>query len=650
MRRLKLFDVLNFRYYYSMSLKKLIPIAFVFLIVQTFAQKKQEVLFTVDNEPVSTEEFLKVFNKNRDIVDDENKKTVEEYLELYVNYKLKLKQAYQLQLDTVSSYKQELKKYKEQLIAPYLKDSKVTEFLVREAYDRMKNEVSASHILVMVKPKATPKDTLKAYQKILEARTKVIDGTSFAEVAKEYSEDPSAKRNGGDLGYFNTFAMVYPFENAAFKTEVGSISMPFKTSFGYHIVKVNDKRASKGEVEVAHIMIQSKIGDDDVKAKKKINEVYAKLQQGDAFDFLARQHSDDRNSAARGGKLAKFSANRMIKSFSDVAFSLEKEADISKPFKTQYGWHIVKLIKKHPIRSYDQVKEELTKRIEKSQRATIVGKSIAGKLKEKYQIVVNKNNFEAYMKNDAAVLSKNAEQPIFNINDKKIPLKHLMKYYDSQKKKTFKAAFEDFLNQEVISYYKENLEHTNKEFAGTIKEYRDGLLLFDLLQKKIWTRAERDTLALQKFFKDNRSKYSWKERANLILASCTNPDKAERVRELLSQGKTINEIKQAVNNGATIHVLFSEGILESGNEKLPKGYRFTKGVSKVYNDIKNQYLIVDVKEIMAPAFKQLKEAKGLVINDFQKELENKWIADLNTLYKVKVRKKVLKRIIKENSN
>ena len=649
MRRLKLFEVHNFRFYYSMSLKKLIPIAFVFLIVQTYAQKKQEVLFTVDNDPVSTEEFLKVFNKNRDIVDDENKKTVEEYLDLYVNYKLKLKQAYQLQLDTVSSYKKELKKYKEQLIAPYLKDSKVTELLVKEAYDRMKNEVSASHILVMVKPKATPKDTLKAYQKILEARTKVIEGVSFAQVAKEYSEDPSAKRNGGDLGYFNTFAMVYPFENAAFNTEVGSISMPFKTSFGYHIVKVNDKRASKGEVEVAHIMIQSKGGDDD-ESKEKINEVYAKLQQGDAFDFLARQHSDDRNSAIRGGRLAKFSSNRMIKSFSDVAFALEKEDDISKPFKTQYGWHIVKLIKKHPVRSYDQVKEELTKRIEKSERATIVGKSIAEKLKEKYTIIVDKNSFEAYMQNDTEVLAKNADQPIFNINDKKIPLKSLLKYYSSQQKKTFKAAYEDFLNQEVISYYKENLEETNKEFAGTIKEYRDGLLLFDLLQKKIWTRAEKDTLALQKFFKNNRSKYSWKERANLILASCTNQDKAEKVRELLLEGKTINEIKQAVNEGATIHVLFSEGILESGNEKLPKNYTFTKGVSKVYNDIKNQYLIVDVKEIMAPAFKELKEAKGLVINDFQKELENKWIADLNTLYKVKVRKKVLKRIIKENSN
>ncbi len=565
-----------------------------------------------------------------------------------MNYKLKLKQAYQLQLDTVSSYKQELKKYKEQLIAPYLKDSKVTEFLVREAYDRMKNEVSASHILVMVKPKATPKDTLKAYQKILDARTKVIDGTSFAEVAKEYSEDPSAKRNGGDLGYFNTFAMVYPFENAAFKTEVGSISMPFKTSFGYHIVKVNDKRASKGEVEVAHIMIQSKIGDDDVKAKKKINEVYAKLQQGDAFDFLARQHSDDRNSAARGGKLAKFSANRMIKSFSDVAFSLENIGDLSKPFETQYGWHVVKLIKKYPIQSYEELKEGLSKKIEKSQRAAIVGKSIAGKLKEQYRVVVNDKSFDAYMKNDTSIISKNLNNSIVTINDKKIPLKSLIAYNESQQKKTLKAAYDDFLNNEIITFYKDNLGNTNEEFASTIREYKDGLLLFDLLQDKIWTRAEKDTLALRDFFNKNRSNYKWKQRANLILASCTKPEKASLVRELLSQNKSIDKIKQTVNDGATINVLFSEGILEVGNEKLPKEYIFKEGVSKVFKHDKNHYIIVKTTKIFAPSFKKLNEAKGLVINDFQKDLENKWIEELHTSYKVKIKRKVLKRIVKEN--
>ncbi len=649
MHRLKLTDFYNFRYYLFMRFKKLIPIAFVLLTIQSYSQKKQEVLFTVDNEPVTTAEFLKVFNKNRDIVDEENKKTIEEYLELYINYKLKLKQAYQIKLDTVTAYKQELKKYREQLILPYLKDSKVTELLVKEAYERMKNEVNASHILVLLNPKATPKDTLRAYNKIIEARTKVMNGAAFNEIAKQYSEDPSAKKNGGNLGYFSTFAMVYPFENVAYKNKIGTVSMPFKTSFGYHIIRVNDRRISKGEVEVAHIMIQNK-KEDAAFAKKQINEVHAKLLQGDAFDFLAKQHSDDKNSAIRGGRLAKFSASRMIKPFSDVAFSLENIEDISKPFETQYGWHIVKLLKKHPVKNYDELKDELSKKIEKSQRAAIVGKSIAGKLKKQYSIVVNKSSFDAYMKNDTTIISKSVENPIVTINDKKVLLKNLIAYNNSQQKKTLKVAYEDFLNQEIITYYKDNLESTNVDFASIIQEYKDGLLLFDLLQDKIWTRAEKDTLALRNFFNENRSNYKWKQRANLILASCTKPDKASLVKELLSQNKTIKEIKQTVNEGATINVLFSEGILEVGNEKLPKEYIFQKGVSKVFKHDKNHYVIIKATKIIAPTLKKLKEAKGLIINDFQKYIENKWITNLRTSYKVKVKKKVLKRIVKENAN
>jgi len=632
-----------------MKFTKIITIALTLLSIQSYSQKKQSVLFTVDKEPVTTTEFLEVFNKNRDIVDDENKKTIEEYLELYINYKLKLKQAYELQLDTVASYKKELKKYREQLILPYLKDDKVTESLVKEAYDRMKTEVNASHILVRLNPKATPADTLKAYNKIITARKQILKGDAFAEVAKAYSEDPSAKQNGGDLGYFSTFAMVYPFENAAYKNNIGDVSMPFKTSFGYHIVRVNDKRASQGEVEVAHIMIKNS-STDTTYAKKQIDDVYAKLKQGDKFDFLAKQYSDDKNSAVKGGKLAKFSANRMIKSFADVSFALENQNDVSKPFKTRYGWHIVKLIKKHPIKNYEDLKEDLTKKIEKSQRVGIVGKSIAGRLKEDYNIVVNKSSFDAYMKNDTAVISKKANAPIFTINDKKIALKNLLEYNTSQKRKTLKRAYEDFLNQEVLNYYKNNLEYTDTAFASTIKEYKDGLLLFDLLQDKIWTKAEKDTIALTEYFNKNRANYNWKERANLVLATCTKQDKAILVKQLLEQNKTIEDIKETVNEGATINVLFSEGVLEDGNTKLPKEYTFSKGVSKVYNDDKNHFVIVKVNEIIPSAPKELKEAKGLVINDFQKELEKNWITELRDTYKVKVKKKVVKRIVKENLN
>jgi peptidyl-prolyl cis-trans isomerase SurA len=237
-------------------IKKIIIALVICVILPLNAQnKKDKVLLTIENKPVYVSEFLRVYNKNKEVVSQENKKDINEYLDLFINYKLKLRQAYDLKLDTVPSYIKEFTKYKEQLIEPFLKDRNVTDNLVREAYDRMKQEVKASHILVKLDAHALPKDTLKAYNKLIEAREKILKGADFEVVAKEYSEDPSAKKNGGDLGYFTAFSMVYRFENAAYTTNIGDISMPFKTNFGYHIVKVNDKRASKGEVKVAHIMV-----------------------------------------------------------------------------------------------------------------------------------------------------------------------------------------------------------------------------------------------------------------------------------------------------------------------------------------------------------------------------------------------------------
>ncbi len=644
---------LNFWYAYRdnefMILKKITAVVFILFFLQVKAQKTKEILFSIDKEPIYTTEFLKVFNKNRDIVDEENKKSIEEYLDLYVNYKLKLKQAYALGLDTLATYKKELNKYREQLIAPYLKDSKVTASLVNEAYSRLKTEVDASHILVRLAPKAAPADTLKAFTKITQARNKVLSGVPFDEVASEYSEDPSARNNGGDLGYFSAFGMVYPFENQAYQTAVNEVSMPFKTSFGYHILKVNDKRPSKGEVEVAHIMIKNK-ATDTIFAENQIKEVYAKLQQGDAFDFLAKQYSDDKSSAVKGGKLQKFSANRMIKPFSDVAFALKNENDISKPFQTVYGWHIVKLLKKYPIESFEELKEELTKRIEKSERANIVGKSIAGRLKTDYDIKVNTNVLNAFYENNTSVISESLTETIFSINGKNIPLNKLIAYNKTQANMSLQAVYQDFLDKEIIDYYKDNLEKTDAEFAFTIKEYRDGLLLFDLLQDKIWTRAEKDTVALRNFFNENRQNYVWKKRAEVVLASCTRNDKAKLVKKYLEEGKSIDEIKDLVNEGATINVLFSTGALEEGSEKLPSNFSFVDGVSAIYTDDESHFVVVKVNEIMPPAQKELKEAKGKVINDFQEELEKQWIEELRAKYNVKLHKKTVKKLVKQYEN
>ncbi len=640
----------KFYRYFFMHFKNIITYILLLGFITVNAQERKNILFTVVDQPVYVDEFMKVFNKNRDIVVEENKKSIEEYLELYINYKLKLRQAYDLKYDTVSVYKKELAQYRTQLIAPYLKDSEITNALVQEAYHRTKTEVNASHILISLQPKASPVDTLLAFHKILEARDKIIQGEPFEIIAKEYSLDPSAQQNGGNLGYFSAFSMVYPFENAAYNTKVNEVSMPFKTQFGYHLVKVNDFRDSKGEVEVAHIMIREN-SQDSLYAKTKISEIYAKLLQNENFELLAKLHSDDRNSSPNGGKLAKFNSTKMIKSFADVAFSLKEVNDFSSPFKTPYGWHIVKLIKKYPINDFDLMKDELTEKIEKSKRYKIAGTSIAKRLIKTYDIVKNDAILHLFIENDTASISNNLNNTIFSINDNKTPLSDLIDFNAKQTDKTLKEVYADFFEMKVLDYYKDNLEKTDSEFAFTFQEYKDGLLLFDLLQNKIWKRAENDTVALKSFFDKNQHNYYWKKRGDVVIASCTREDKAELVKKSLEQNIALDKIKELVNEGPIINVLFTKGVVEEDNKKLPKEFELnSEEVSAVYNQENVNFIVVKVNEIIPPEPMKLSEAKGRVINDFQEYLDQEWIKELKQQYPVIVNKRVLKKLIKQNQN
>lgn len=627
-------------------LSKFIVYAFLLFGIIVSAQEKKEVLFTIDGEKTYSNEFIRVYQKNKDIVVDNVEKDFGDYFDLFLNFKLKLKEAHDIKLDTSSTYKSELIKYKEQLTVPYLQKQEITESLVKEAYQRTITEIRASHILIRLQPNATPKDTLLAYQKIIKARNKIINGAPFVEVANEFSDDSSVKKNKGDLGYFSAFSMVYAFENAAYNTKVGDISMPFRTKFGYHIVKVTDKRNARGELEVAHIMVKQN-PKDSMYAKNKIFDIYNKLNQGDDFAKIAIEHSDDQSSAKKGGSLPRFGTGRMIKPFEDVAFNLKDIRDYSMPFKTDYGWHILKLLKKHPVKSYDKLYDELENKIKKGSRSRYVEKALAHDLSQKYAITENKGALSSfYNKNNKEMTSSNA---LIVIENKTYTNKDFYNFFIKNSDKNIDELYIDFKNKLIIDYYKNNLEYTNEEFANIYQEYKDGLLLFELMQKNIWQKAEKDSVGLLEYYNDNKEKYTWKKRANLTIASCTAKDKAELVRNYLVEGKTIDEIKKLVNEGATIHVLFSNGTLEEGNSKLPSKYLFALGVSQIYNDTNNNYTIIKVDKILPPSTKKLKETRGEVINDYQNYLEKQWIKNLHDSYSIKINKRNLKKLKKQFS-
>lgn len=618
-----------------MRIKKGIILSALFVVGLLQAQDQEKVLFSIEGEDVYNAEFIRVFEKNKDILVDEEQKDFKEYFDLFVNFKLKLKQARDMGLDTSGTYIEELQKYREQLIQPYLQNPEASERLIKEAYERSIEEVRASHILIKLEENAQPKDTLDAYRRIIEARKDILAGTSFDSVARIYSEDPSVQMNNGDLGYFSAFSMVYPFENAAYNTKVGEVSKPFRTQFGYHILKVNDKRKSPGEVQVAHIMVKNDSVNGDL-ARQKIDDIYKKLEQGGDFGTIAREHSDDPSSAQKGGVLPKFGTGRMIKPFEEVAFSLKKEGDFSEPFQSAYGWHILKLIKIYPVPSFADLHSKLEGKVKNSSRAGYVERSLAQKLSVGYTIEADLDKLYAY---PGVSQMKNKNDTILRIEDKYFTVHNLYDFSRQSKLKNTGDLYDEFKNAKIIDYYKEHLEETNQEFALTYQEYRDGLLLFELLQKEIWERAEKDTLGLEQFFEQRRDKYVWKKRAAFTIASCTRKEKAEIVRDYMQQDLQVDSIKSLVNEGATIHVLFSKGKLEEGSLKLPAQYQFEQGVSEIFEEEKNNFTIIKASEIFEPQQKELMEARGEVMNDYQNYLEERWVENLRNTYKVKLNHK-----------
>jgi peptidyl-prolyl cis-trans isomerase SurA len=499
--------------------KIILSICTLFITLSIFSQN-EKTLVTINKEKTTVADFKRIYEKNLDAIEGEEAKDVTKNLALYINYKLKVAEAYFLKMDTLPSYKKEIGSYKEQLAAPYLQDTTFITALVKEVYFRTKNEVKAKHILIRISKDATPKDTLVSFNKILAIRNRIENGEDFEKVAAETSEDESAKGNSrtgrkgnnGNLGYFSAFNMVAPFEDAAYKTKVGAVSMPFRSQFGYHILKVDDFRPAKGEIAAAHILIS----DTTNVGRIKIEEVYTKLQNKGAFDKLAAEYSDDRSSQNKGGALGKFGVGRMVKRFEVAAFSIENEGDFSPPFKTRFGWHIVKLLKKHPIKSFEEIKEELTAKVKRSSRMQMSETAVVNKLKKQYALVENEAAKNIFNRKDIRDISKDSLQSnIFSINSKNITQNTFVQYLKSKRNEPVYVLFEMFKNQEILSYYKENLVYTEPEYAYILNEYEDGLLLFELMQQKIWNKSSKDTLGLKTYFLNNKEKYKVKELKNI---------------------------------------------------------------------------------------------------------------------------------------
>lgn len=627
------------------------------LFIALFASAQDQPLFTIGNQGVSADEFKAVYLKNRDIGKDIDPKTPSEYLDLYINFKLKVKEAHEMGMDTMPSFIREFESYRKQLAQPYLEDRTVDSMLLDEAYTRMLLEVRAAHIMVDLAPDALPADTLAAYNNIMNIRAQTLkSGASFEELAKKYSTDPGSANNGGDLGYFTVFNMVYPFETAAYNTPVGEISKPVRSQFGYHIVKTLDKRPARGSVVVKHIFLISNEKTEAEKAAdaaQRIQEIYTKLQAGESFDQLARQFSDDKNTSEKGGQLPPFGINAMMPEFEEESFALKNPGDYSKPFKTSIGWHIVSLVERIPIPPYKEVSRELEQKISRDSRSAKSHEMFLAKLKKEYNFTEYPKRLEELYKTvDESFLdgqwdpnrAAKYKKPLFKLHGQDYNQQAFVAYMAKEQGKAGRSTnpkaevyklYNAYVDATILGYENEQLETKYPDFRLLVNEYRDGILLFDLTQKKVWNAASQDSVGLYNFYEANKQNYMWPERVAADYFNCETEKVAKKVAKMAEKGATISEIEAKFNKDSKLEVI-------SGSDKFAKG-KFTAVdqalweagiVSIVFQD--NRFFVVRINQVMQPEPKKLEEARGLIISDYQKQLEKDWIADLKARYPVTI--------------
>ncbi len=657
------------------SMFGMIAILFLSFSTSLQAQDKDPVVLSVAGEDISRSEFLNVYQKNNINGDVIDQKSLEEYMELYINFRLKVKEAEILGLDTVQAFKDELAGYRKQLAQPYLIDEGMNQALLDEAFNRKQSDIRASHILIRVDRNAPAADTLAAYKRVMAIRKRILKGEDFGKLAEELSDDLSARDrtaegrtirgNKGDLGYFTVFDMVYPFETGAYNTPEGEISMPVRSDFGYHLIKVTDHKPAMGKVQVAHILLKIAPGataTDSAAVAEKALDTYNRIIAGENFSELADKYSDDKSTSTKGGVLPWFGSNKMIPEFIKEISNLENINDITKPFISSFGWHLVKLVDRKEIGSYEDNRNDLKQSLTRNDRAKKSEEALIKRIKKEYKFSENQKFRDDFYKVVTDTVFAGAwkaeqaaglEKTMFTIGRRSISQQEFAKYIATNQRKRnpedirqfVNGMYKTFVNQTLLDYEDSQLESKYPEFKALVKEYRDGILLFELTDQKIWSKAVKDTLGLADFYKKNKNNYLWGKRVDATLYTLNSTDKnlLAELRKNLSKGISDNELLEQINNDSTTLLTTERRKFSKEDNLYVDAVEWNKGISKDIVEDGKVYL-VNIHEVLSPEPKQLDEARGLITADYQNFLEQRWIKELREKYPFKVNQEVLSSI------
>ncbi len=657
----------------------LLALTFILSFFVLNAQSDNDVVLEIQGEKISKSEFLKMYNRNNVVSSTIDKEELNNYLDLYINYKLKLLQAKQEGFDTTKTYLDEVDSYRKQMIQPYINDVSITDSLINEAYEREKEFLRASHILISVPANATPSDTLEAYKKALNIRERALKGEDFSKLAVEFSDDPSAKGkeateeqaavkgNEGDLGYFTSMTMVYPFESACYSLKKGEISMPVKTNFGYHIIKLTDRiPAPFFTCNIKHVWINTQKHTEE-EAKQLIQEAYSHVEEW-KIDSVARVYSDDSYSAQNHGWLMKQKPNTLPAEYIERIKDM-KEDQLSPIFKTRYGWHFFKLMNIHAHQPLEERKAQITQRISRDIRSYKTIESFIEKSKTYY-------NFKEYKKNLSelnslvtdSIFSGNWQIPenfvgdkvLFTVGDTSFTqMDFLEEIYTTQRKQTpeyiplfLEKMFTAVEDRKVLEYADSKLEDRYPELKETMDAFREGILIFSITDKEVWNKSLVDSVGLSNFYEKHKAEYNWQDRADVTI---WNIDKSIDLKKATKIITKYNK-KNKTNDQTREYLLKNFSITEKPDKYFTYTWgRYEKGMNKnidklIWNtslskDLKQENVILSdttlmtnknnvfvLKRFVEPQTKTLEECKGVVTSQYQEVLEKEWIESLRRRY------------------
>ncbi len=630
-------------------------------------QKYDQTLLTIGDKKVPASEFVRIFLKNNQDTKSLDSKSVEEYLKLFINFKLKVTDALYTRLDTSAAFKNELAGYRQQLSRPYMADKETEQSLINEAYGRMKYDVNASHILIAVPEQAVYSDTLKLYEKAIAIRNRIVAGEPFDVVARGTSDDHSVNNNNGVLGYFTVFQMVYPFESAAYKLKVGELSMPIRTRFGYHIIKLNDKRLAKGQVKVAHIMLmvpKDANPDQQAQVKSKILEIYKQVLNNEDFGKLATQFSQDPGSSKNNGELPWFGSGNLVPEFEKTAFGFERDGQVSEPFQTVYGWHIVKRLGRKEIGSFEEMLPEIKKKISTDMRSIISVEKMVAKIKKENNYKEDTLSlFSVVALIDSSIFkgawqlpSLKENKDLFSISNQKHNQLEFCKYLFQYQQKPIvgsfysivKRAYAEWVNKTIYSFQESNLDRLFPDFKDLIQEYHDGILLFNISDLNVWSKASNDSIGLLKFYQDNKVNYTWGERVHIAFYSSTDEKQLAKANKLAIsrklKGLKPEDILLKLNKEKLAKVTLSYKVVNPDDNEV-MGYKtWVNRLSPIASKEK-VYNFKEIIDITTGDVKDLVDCKGQVISDYQQALEVEWLKLLHAKYPVVIDQEVFKLVV-----